>query len=527
MMIDSSGYSDEENIPRYQRGFEWFSHLAISEMSNRPWKRLGIFSFYDAPFAASDLLYLSPKQVMAVMAHQAKKGEKALVFVADALEKAEMGLSTEQGFNQFMELFDGLFPNAVKYYMGPKESDRTFLHGFTQLKIPLDWLIKRPNVFAEVLSDASPVGEEIGPGDASFENYEGMHEVLVEKLGPPSLTEEVLSKIRSAEASDYAGEAVGLMTVFISPTTAVSRGVKYLSKFASLVRDRRRQEVKEVYREWEERVTEGYSIENLKKFFDDDPDYDSGITEAIGQYRPVLLITETRGSLYDLFLPLVLQHLVSDIGYLAPKFRRRKKPKSDEQKKKEPEDVSESAEMEFEEPTEEGLPPVTDQLIQSFIEKHQEEMVSKIEISDDEFEGKPETLLFLDAATHLSKFRRSFKFALGIPDRYPNVSVAASFFTNREKITDTFEEGVLEYMRERALVFDLHPMLFDLVTARMPVSKKAWLQVRLQEMDRVRTDGKVAFLEYYAHMKRQPWTLRIVKKPDSSAVRRIRSWFGK
>ncbi|MFW9918590.1 MAG: hypothetical protein ACFFED_03255 [Candidatus Thorarchaeota archaeon] len=525
-MSEFHEYTDEENVPRYQRGFEWFSHLVKSKMTNRPWKRLGIFSFYDAPFAESDLQYLSPKQVMAIMAKHAKKKESALVFVADALERAEMGLSSKQGFDQFMDIFNGLFPDAVKYYFGPRDSERTFLHDFTPLKIPLAWLVGRPNIFAEVLSDASPVGEDIGPGEAAFENFEGMHEVLVEKLGPPSLTEEVLGKIKNTEASEYAGEAVGLMTVFISPATAVSRGVKYLGKFASLVKDRRKQEVKEVYREWEERVTDGYSIENLMKFFDEDPEYDSGLSDAVDEFKPILLITETRGTLYDLFLPLVLQHLVADIGYIAPQYRRRKKSEEIEHDDEAVEETDDNT-LTFEEPHDVGLPPVTDSLIQDFIEKQQEEMVKNIEISDDEFEGKPETVLFLDAATHLSKFQRSFKFALGIPDKYPNVSVAASFFTNKDKITDTLQNGVIEYMSERALVFDLHPTLFDIATSKMPISKKAWLQVRLQEMDRVRTEGNVAFLEYYAPEKKQQWNLRIVEKPDLSAVRKIREWFGK
>ncbi|TFF83759.1 hypothetical protein EU524_01940, partial [Candidatus Thorarchaeota archaeon] len=171
---------DDESIPRYKRGYEWFSHLAHTELVKKDWQRLGIFSFYDAPFAESDLLYLSPKQVMLTMAKLAKKSESGLVFVVDALEKGEMGLSMTQGFDQFMELFDGLFPDASKYYFGPKDSERSYLHEYETLRIPLAWLVKRPNIFAEVLSDASPVGEKIGPGDAAFEDYEGMIEVLVE-----------------------------------------------------------------------------------------------------------------------------------------------------------------------------------------------------------------------------------------------------------------------------------------------------------------------------------------------------------
>lgn len=517
---------DEESIPRYKRGYEWFSHLANSEMSRRPWRRLGIFSFYDAPFAESDLLYLSPKQVMLTLAKIAKSKESGLVFVVDAMEKGEMGLSSEPGFNQFMEIFDGLFPDSSKYYFGSKDSERKWIHEYSSLKIPLKWLVKRPNVFAEVLSDASPVGERVGPGDAAFEDFAGMIEVLVEKLGPPSLTEEVMGKIRSTEKSEYAGEAVGMMTVFISPATAVSRGVKYLSKFMGLVKDRRKQEVKDVYNEWTQRVKDGYSEEKLKRFFDDSPEFESGLVEAVGSFRPVLIVLETRGTFYDLFLPLVLRHLVEEIGYIPP--HRRPKKQIDEKEKKgltEEDWESESLSYESIESIEDAdLPPVTDKLIQSVLDKEDMYNKSDIDISEDHFEGKPETILFLDAASHLSKFNRSFKFALNLPEKYPNMSVAASFFTDREKISQALQEGVLDYVKEQALIFDLHPALFDMVTARMPVSKKAWLNGRLQEMEKIRSDGEVAFLEFSSTETPQ-WTLRIVDKPESEALTKIRSWF--
>ncbi len=516
---------DDDSIPRYKRGYEWFSHLANTELSRRGWRRLGILSFYDAPFVESDLLYLSPKQVMLTMAKMAKAKETGLVFVVDAMEKDEMGLSTRAGFEQFMEIFDGLFPDSSKFYFGPKESNREWLHGFSSLKIPLSWLVKRPNVFAEVLSDASPVGERVGPGDAAFEDFTGMIEVLVEKLGPPSLTEEVMGKIRSTEASEYAGEAVGMMTVFISPATAVSRGVRYLGKFMSMIKDRRKQEVKDVYQEWTERVKRGYSEEKLTRFFDASPDFNSGMVEAVASFRPVLVILETRGTLYDLFLPLVLQHLVEEIGYV-PLHRRPKKMDDDSTKgKQEVEWESEALSYESIETIKDGdLPPVTDQLIQSVIDKDEKITGSELDISEDQFEGRPETTLFLDAATHLSKFNRSFKFALNIPEKYPNMSVAASFFTDREKISQALQEGVLEYMKECALIFDLHPGLFDMATSRMPVSKKAWLNGRLQEMEKIRSEGEVAFLEF-SSTQDPDWTLRIVKKPESEALARIRSWF--
>jgi len=517
---------DEESIPRYKRGYEWFSHLANASLSKKEWKRLGLFSFYDAPYAESDLLYLSPKQVMLTTAKLAKKKEASLILVVDAMEKGEMGLSTKAGYAQFMEIFEGLFPDSTKFYFGPKDTEREWLHEFQSLKIPLSWLAKRPNVFSEVLSDASPVGEIIGPADAIFEDFAGMIEVLVEKLGPPSLTEEVMGKIRSTEASEYAGEAVGLMTVFISPTTAVTRGVKYLGKFMSLVKDRRKQEMKDIYLEWNERVQKGYSEVNLRKFFDDSTDYKSGLIEAASSFKPILLVIETRGTLYDLFLPLVLQHLVEEIGYIPP--HRRPKVVADKKKKDKNKRDFDAEEMSYESIegiTEEDLPPVTDQLIQSMIDKEGDVSHTDIDISEDEFEGKPETVLFLDAATHLSKFNRSFKFALNIPEKFPNMSVAASFFTDREKISTALQEGVLEYMKERALIFDLHPALFDRATARMPVSRKAWLIGELQKMERIRSGGEVAFLEYVSDADRK-WNLRVVEKPEIEALTRIRRWFG-
>ncbi|MBD3407117.1 MAG: hypothetical protein GF411_13445 [Candidatus Lokiarchaeota archaeon] len=516
---------DLENIPRYQRGFEWFTHIVQTEMKERPWRRLGILSFYDKPYADTDSIYLSPKQVILAMAKEVKKKETGLLIVVDALEKGEMGLSTKQGFDQFMEIFDTVFPDSVKYYFGNKASDRKWLHEYDPLKIPLSWLVKRPDIFADILSDASPIGEDIGPGDAAFENIEGMIEVLLEKLGPPSLTEEVMGKIKSTEASDYAGEAVGLMTVFVSPTTAVSRGVKYLGKFMSLVKDRRKAEVKKVYEEWESRVEKGYSKENLLKFFELDDKYDAGLDEALADYKTVLLVVETRNSLYDLFLPLVLQHLVEEIGYLPPEDRPKREPGTEEEStsaETEEWDTDALTYSDIEEVDSEQLSDLDDaQLPKVDIEF---EIKSDIDITDADFEGKPETILFLDAATHLSKFDRSFKFALGLPDKYPNLSVSASFYTDKEKIIDSLEEGVLEYMKDRALVFDLHPDIFDDVTARMPITRKAWLMAQLQEMEQLRSEGDLAVLEYYPS-EDPKWSLRKVAKPESKVVREIRSWF--
>ena len=79
-------------------------------------------------------------------------------------------------------------------------------------------------------------------------------------------------------------------------------------------------------------------------------------------------------------------------------------------------------------------------------------------------------------------------------------------------------------MKELALIFDLHPALFDMATARMPVSKKAWLNGKLQEMEKIRSEGEVAFLEFSTTDKPN-WALRVVQKPEIEALAKIRSWF--
>ncbi|RDE15512.1 MAG: hypothetical protein C4K49_06090 [Candidatus Thorarchaeota archaeon] len=520
---------------RYTQSYDLFLRLADKVMSNRPWRKLGLFSYYDAPYFDSESVFLSPKQVMVAMAKEAAREDKTVVFVMDALEEGSMGFSAEADFRQFMTLFDEAFPDSMKFYFGPADSDKVWLHSLEHLKIPASWLVKKPYVFAEVLTDASPTGEDWGPGDVSFEDMSGLHEVLVEKLGPPSLTEEVLekmrkevaSKTRGIGASDYAGEAIGLL---VSPGTAVTHGVKYLGKLLSTVKDRRKKEVKDVYLEWRQRVDNAYSRDNLDRFFDSTPEYDSRVVAALLQKKPVLVITETRDTLFDAFLPLLLQNLMDEIGYVPPGKRPRfhtegEKPASGGT---EEEQSDGQTPMDYERAgvDESELPPVTGRLMMTMMEEASAGAEHHAVAGDDSFGGKPRVIILLDAATHLSNFERSFRSVLRIPERFPNMSVAASFFTNRETMTIALQEGVLEYISNRALVMDLNPALFEAATSKLPVSKKAWLEGRLREMAGITSNGGAAFLEYYASAD-EPWALRVLKKPRLGLAKRVFHWLGR
>ena len=154
------------------------------------------------------------------------------------------------------------------------------------------------------------------------------------------------------------------MAFLVSPTTAVSKGVRYLGRFMTILMDRRKQEVKEVYEEWKNRVKETFKEENLKKFFDEDDGEQQQVIKTIKEGKDVLLILETRDTLYDLFYPLVIQNLVEEIGYIPPQRRKKRDPRMTPSSADEDEYDWDRVELRYDEIDESDLPPVTDKLIQ-------------------------------------------------------------------------------------------------------------------------------------------------------------------
>jgi hypothetical protein len=508
--VVSKVLADNRNLTEiYEKGYREFSKLVAEGLTNE-WSKLGIFSFFDGPYIDNQEYYLGPNQALLAIAEHSNQSDTAKIFILDSLQPGRLELCDKSGFELFLEKFEEVFPNSEKFYFGPRTSDRTWLHEFQTLKIPFDWIIKRPNVFAEVLTDASPIGEDIGPGDAGFEDFSSMHEVLVSKLGPPSLTEEVLGRIRDGNTSEVAGEAAGLMASLVNPATAVSRGVRYLGRFMTILMDRRKQEVKEVYEEWRNRVKETFKEENLKKFFDEKQEEQKQIIDTIRDGKNVLLILETRETLYDLFYPLVIQHLVEEIGYIPPHRRKRKDPRLAGTTTDENEPEWDNIELRYDEIDESDLPPVTDKLIQRIMQSEENDVRLKVG-ANDEFEGKPKTTLYIDSATHLSKFKKSFRFALRLPEKYPNIKVAAGFYTSKDSLNKTLQDGVLEFIGEQAYVFDLHPTLFDIVTMNLPISQKARLQGYLQEISVLRENKELTLLEFISSNDLN-WRLLSTKK---------------
>jgi hypothetical protein len=461
-----------------------------SKIVKIPWRHLGVFSFYDAPYIDNDKLYLSSREVLLAIAAEFKNQQNSAIFYIDASNNSDVELQ------RFIQLFCHVFPQFAIFYFGPKDSERTWLHEYESVKIPLRWLMKRPDLFAKAISDSSPIGEILGPADVSFEDITEMKDVLIDKLGPPSLSGEVLGRFGDADVSEYAGEAVGIATALINPAVAVSRGVRYLGKFVSLVRKRRQKEIRELHAEWRQKVVNAYSEESIKKLFDISFSAESKLIQSQSGCRPILVLMETRETLYDVFMPLIFHHLIEELG--------------NKQKTKE---------MDIDDETISDIDDILDEEIELTDDK---DIKRETETTRDLFKKVSNILLFIDFGTHFSNFKTSFQHLLKAPDRFTNVSLSASFYTEHRRAKEALGDAIQKFINTRAIVFDLHPALFDLVTMQTPVTTKAWVQSCLREIKAAQSHNALAFLEY-SSLEPDRWIMRSSAK--RGVLTRIRRWY--
>jgi hypothetical protein len=468
----------------YEKGYKEFYKMIHSKLIKTPWRHFGVFSFYNAPYLDSEKIYLSDKQVLLAVASEIKTKQNSLIFLLDATDNSEIESQ------RFIQLFRQVFPKSQLFYFGPRDSERVWLHDYQITKIPLEWLIRRPDMFARALTDSSPLGEILGPADVSFEDISEMKEVLIDKLGPPSLSGEVLGKFRDADVSEYAGDAVGIATAMINPAVAVSRGVRYLGKFVSLVRKRRQKEIKDFHNEWRLKVMSAYSEENIEKLFDTSSSTESNIIDAQSNNNPILILIETRDTLYDVFMPLVINYLIEELGY-------RIRDRYDDIDS----DIETILDDDLDEPSNRDLLSTTESTT------HQ-----------------PEVILFMDFGTHLANFRTSFQYILKSPDKYANISLSSSFYTNHQRVKGILSDAIQKFINSRAIIFDLHPALFDQVTTKTPITTKVWLQDCLHKMKTVQSHNAIAFLEYNS-LEEENWQMRTTHKSQRDILARVRKLF--
>ncbi|MGD2072785.1 MAG: hypothetical protein PVG65_04785, partial [Candidatus Thorarchaeota archaeon] len=131
--------------------------------------------------------------------------------------------------------------------------------------------------------------------------------------------------------------------------------------------------------------------------------------------------------------------------------------------------------------------------------------------------------LFLDYGTHFSNFKTSFQYLLKEPDKYANISLSVAFHTNHKREENLLTDAIVKFADTRAIVFDLHPTLFDLVTAKTPVTTKAWLQNCLRGIKAAQQHNAIAFLEYNS-LETEHWKLRSSLKHRRGVIGKIRKW---
>ena len=268
------------------------------------WSRMGIMAFEDAPLACSKDLVVPPELLLVSLALKAReKGLKA-VLLLNARREHELALSGEEGLKFLGELLG----SSGIFYFG--HSDEGPLASLERVSLDLGWLTVNPGLLARAVEEASPVKRKVREVDVS--DVKSLSALLVEKLGPPSFKEDLVSRIKGADKAQVAADALSSLSVFFNPTSIAVVGLKYAAKFIGLVRERRKEEYKSFLEMWKKKVEESFSEEKLSKLVSDvglEP-----VKEALGEAGLAAIIYDGVGTPCEFFIPLLVVNLADELG---------------------------------------------------------------------------------------------------------------------------------------------------------------------------------------------------------------------
>ena len=474
-----------EMLSRYQSGYAVFKHL-FEKVTKRDIKRFSILTYYDQPFHDSEDALMTSEQATIALTNWILDNQSHIIIFLDTLHNHEYNLSTLEGFQHFMSILSGELEDYTIFRLGINNNVKPWLNEFPHAKLSMDWLSKHSDELAKILTDASPVMRDVSQEEAQISNFEDLYELLVEQLGPPSITDELMGKIKEAESSDVAGEALTLLTVFVSPGTAVSKGVKYLSRFMSLVKDRRKKEVQQVFQEWDDRVREGYAPEKLKEFISDDEH--EQLIEAIRNHRITIIFNDTKKTIYEIFAPLLIENILYDLG-------------AQKQESEKNEEITDEANSETNEN----------------IEKSNEASQNNAII--------PRVTLIYDSFINLLKYKLSTNVFDTLINQFDNFSIvpilASSEVEDKKYVTDK----LADLLEDGALVFDMSYSLFDTLFKVSSMSERAWIEFLFRTIYELRNKNRIAALDYYP-MRKESWSLLQVRIVHASPIKKIRKLFG-
>jgi len=299
---------------RYVNGYRYAT--AIVRRFPSRWTRLGLFTYHNGALWDNRDVFLAPEQLLlALAAREQKQGHPTLLFL-DANRTHPLRPSRSSGLSAFKRLVDTLGVDIPVFRFG-RSGDPAF-DALRPARIGLEWLASHPETLAQVVADISPlhldVDMEALKEDRELGDVERIVKLLRRWLGPPTLTDDIREKFRSAEgeaAREAAGLAAATIAAAANPTLLLYRGAKYAVAFARLLSRRRKKERREMLEQWHRSVEEAYTPESVGELVAEQSTV-VNIIAALRRYNLCIILNSTYQTYYDLFITSLLSQIVEE-----------------------------------------------------------------------------------------------------------------------------------------------------------------------------------------------------------------------
>ena len=269
------------------------------------WSKLALLAFKDEELVSAEGKAITPELILLSLAIRAReRGLKAIV-VLNARKEHALNLMGQEGLSALSEIASKLGLDLL--YFGP--SSEGPLASLRRIKLDMDWLALNAAAFARLAEAASPVDRKAGEVDVS--SISAISRFLINMLGPPSLKEDMITRIKGADKYQVAADAISTAAAIISPTALIGTGLKYAAKFFNLVRQRRREEYRAYLETWRKNVEAAFAEEVLANLLGEDGL--GPLKERLGERGLAIVVQDVIGTPHELFLPLLISSLAEEL----------------------------------------------------------------------------------------------------------------------------------------------------------------------------------------------------------------------
>ena len=290
---------------RLALGFEVCARASRLLLGDAGWSRLGLFAFKDEDIVRTDKVLVAPELFLLSTCLNAREAGLRPVLILRARGGGHLDLSSPGGLSAFLQLLDG---RAEPLYLGAGEGNP--LSTLRRARVSMEWLMVSPGVLAETIRAASPVRRDVKVVDLS--GVSALSRLLIEKLGPPSLKEDLIAKVKGADKIEVAGDALYTIAAVVNPPSMIATGLKYAAKLVRLIRERRREEYRAILEAWKKNVEEGFSEEKVERLVGEDGL--EPVRASLERSGMAIVIHDLTGTLHELFLPLFIANLLDELG---------------------------------------------------------------------------------------------------------------------------------------------------------------------------------------------------------------------